>query len=204
MPHDQRPAAREPLGRRQALWALAAVETWVVLVAVVVLVVVPVPPAPEAAAAVHVGSYVVAALPVVLARPQILCDFAARRGVVLVGGALLLAAIAYASLTSDRDAAALGLLVVRMAATAAAEELIFRGYLWDRTVELVGMSWRAVVLNVVLFTGSHVPLVLAQGNAVPTLAGVVVLGAVFCLARATTGTLAAPTFLHWAVDISGG
>lgn len=91
---------------RKTPGALAAVETWVVVVAVVVLVVVPVPSAPETAAAVHVGSYVVAA-------------------------------------PSGR-------------------------------------------------------------NAVPTLAGVLVLGVVFCHARAKTWRLAAPTFPHWAVDVSGG
>lgn len=193
---------RDSVGR--SLLGMTAVWVWVVLVAVTTFHFLPRSLGPWQFTAAHVGTYLVSGLPVLLIAPLVVRKFAggSRRGLV-IGLSLVVAAIAYAAVVLELSSEELLQLTIRMGVTAVVEEFVFRGYLWDRCVELLQESWKAVGLNTVLFVGSHLPVALTQGGGAAQLAGVTAFGVIFCLVRIKTRSLAAPILLHWAVDIGG-
>ena len=93
--------------------------------------------------------------------------------------------------------------VVRVGVTAVGEEIIFRGFIWDRTRRAGWGAPLAIAVNVVAFALWHIPSMLA-GYSSASLAAFVVLclvGLILCVLRLVTGSLILPTAAHFAIDI---
>ncbi len=85
---------------------------------------------------------------------------------------------------------------------AAAEELIFRGFLWWLCTRVTDRGWLIVVLTTVCFALFHLPGWVVHGTDVVSVLAILIGGAIYGVLRLATGNLVLATFLHWAVDIS--
>lgn len=130
----------------------------------------------------------------------------------LAGGALLmavpaafLAAGGWATWrVGPQWADTLGATLLMLAAAAAAEELLFRGFLFQRLIDGLG-AWPAQLLIAAFFTLTHSDA-LAELGALGTLAGanIFVASIVFGLAYLRTRSLALPLGLHFAANVVQG
>lgn len=130
----------------------------------------------------------------------------------LAGGALLMAVpallLAAAGQVSWRInpewSSALGATLLALAAAAAAEELLFRGFLFQRLIDGIG-AWPAQVIIAALFTLTHSDA-LAEIGALGLLAGanIFLASILFGLAYLRTRSLALPIGLHFAANAMQG
>lgn len=118
--------------------------------------------------------------------------------------ALLLSAIGAVRFTSGAGAAALAPGVLLFAAVAATEELMFRGFLFQRLIDGLGV-WPAQLLIAALFLLTHSTALQAAGP-LGYLAGVNIFLAsiLFGVAFVRTRSLALPFGLHFAADFVQG
>ena len=99
---------------------------------------------------------------------------------------------------------AIGATLLTLAAAAAAEELLFRGFLFQRLIDGLG-AWPAQLLIAALFTLTHSDA-LAEIGPLAYLAGanIFVASIMFGLAYLRTRSLALPIGLHFAANVTQG
>jgi membrane protease YdiL (CAAX protease family) len=85
-----------------------------------------------------------------------------------------------------------------VATVAICEELIYRGFLQGLFVQLTGINWCAVLVAAAMFAVAH----LYQGKR--GLIATFIVGVVFSMARAATGSLIPGVAAHFAIDLAAG
>lgn len=190
--------ARHPLLAVGAWWAWAMTE-----VSVALFVVYRHSFTPWGAVAAQVVAYAVLVAPALLFRSPLQTPASTSRWWLSVGlgGAVLLAAIVVVASAHTPDFTARQ--VVKLAATGAGEEILWRGAIWTALTRATSRLAAVVGLDVVLFVSWHVPSVLAGDNTWSGLAVVAALGIAFCLARLASRRIELPALLHIAADLLG-
>ncbi|MBY0563575.1 MAG: CPBP family intramembrane metalloprotease [Hyphomonadaceae bacterium] len=126
-------------------------------------------------------------------------------GLLMAVPALLLAAAGLISWRVNPDwSSALGATLLALAAAAATEELLFRGFLFQRLIDGIG-AWPAQMIIAALFTLTHSDALVEIG-ALGALAGanIFVASILFGLAYLRTRSLALPLGLHFAANAMQG
>ena len=94
-------------------------------------------------------------------------------------------------------------IVVRVGVTAVGEEVIFRGFIWDRMKRAGWSASLVIAVNVVAFTLWHIPAMLAGFSSASfgAIAVLVLVGLILCILRLATRSLILPVAAHFAIDI---
>ena len=158
---------------------------------------------PWGAVGAQVTAYAVLIAPVLLLRPPLQAPVSRSRWWVSMGlgGAALVAAIVVVA--SAHTPGFTARQVVKLAATGAGEEILWRAAIWTALTRATSRLAAVVALDVVLFVSWHVPSVLAGDNTWSGLPGVAALGVAFCLARIASRRIELPALLHIAADLLG-
>ncbi len=190
--------ARHPLIAVGAWWVWAMTE-----VSVVLFVVYRHSFTPWGAVAAQVIAYAILVAPVLLLRSPVQAPVSSSRWWLSVGlgGAILVAAIAVVA--SAHTPGFTARQVVKLAATGAGEEILWRGAIWAALTRATSRLAAVVGLDVVLFVSWHVPSVLAGDNTWSGLPVVAALGVAFCLARLASRRIELPALLHITADLLG-
>lgn len=190
--------ARHPILAVGAWWVWAMTE-----VSVVLFVVYRHSFTPWGAVAAQVIAYAVLIAPVLLLRSPLHAPVSSYRWSVSVGlgGAALVAAIV--AVASAHTPGFTARQVVKLAATGAGEEILWRGAIWTALRRATSRLATVVALDVVLFVSWHVPSVLAGDNTWSGLPAVAALGVAVCLARLASRRIELPALLHIAADLLG-
>lgn len=147
-------------------------------------------------------AYGLLALPVIVFRSNMSAWFQFAKYQVLGGCLLVAAAMTYAEISLHREPIQLLTLTIRMVVTGVIEELVFRGFIYDKTAILTKRILTIFVVNTLLFTAFHVPAVLAQHENGLVLLEYAILGTIFCVLKLTSKSLTLPTLLHIALNVA--
>jgi membrane protease YdiL (CAAX protease family) len=141
-------------------------------------------------------------LPLVVWARSSFHDFASPRWqklvtVLLVGGSLIVAS------TVEHQGIVLIGIAIRVAATAAGEEVVFRGFIWDRTRRARWGVPLVIAVNVLAFALWHIPSMLAgfSPTTLEQFAILILVGLTLCIIRLTTRSLILSAAVHFAIDI---
>ncbi|MEP6842416.1 MAG: CPBP family intramembrane glutamic endopeptidase [Pseudolysinimonas sp.] len=189
--------------RYRFLIQAAALFAWATLVAVVTdLVIYPRIHSAWALTIAQVLIYCAMILPIVLWARHTFQDFVSPRWQRLVAVLLVAVSLIIAAAVAHHEIEWIGT-VLRVAAAALGEELIFRGFIWERTRSAGWGASLVIAVNVVAFTLWHIPSVIAGLNSasVGTFAILLLVGLILCVLRLVTRSLILPTAAHFAIDI---
>ena len=152
---------------------------------------------------VQVSVYLVLAAPVLLWFPDTLRRLRAPRWQLAAGLAAVIAALAYQAIAHQAGTAQLADQAVTLGVTGFTEELLFRGFLWDRC-RAAGLGTLLVIaVSALAFAALHLPQVLAQNRDMIDLAYDAALGLGLGVVRVWSGNVALPGLLHTAWDLFG-
>jgi membrane protease YdiL (CAAX protease family) len=209
-PHERQPesSGTRPL-RTGPLWQAAAFYAWVIaIVTLAQLLLYPVLRdhlhSRWALLGVQLGIYLLLVAPVALWFPQTLTLLRAPTWQICLGVVVAAAALAYQAAEHHAGAVELVYLAVTFGPVGFIEELLFRGFIWDRCREAGLGPVLVVVVNAVTFALWHVPAVLSDHGGLTELAYDAGLGLALSLVRLWSGNTTLGGLLHAAWDISGG
>jgi len=202
-PADARPLRAGPLRQAGALYA------WVIaVVAAAQLLLYPVLRGPVhsrcALLGIQLGVYLLLAAPAVLWSPRTLELLRAPGWQIGLGVTVVAAALARQAIGHSDSGLEVVYLAVTFCPVGLIEELVFRGFIWDRCREAGLGPVLVVAVNVIAFAFWHVPVVLSDHGGFTELAWDAGLGLVLSLVRLWSGNTALAGLLHAAWDISGG
>lgn len=146
--------------------------------------------------------YFAMVLPILVWSRNTFRDFASPKWQRLVAVLLVAGSLVVPAAIQHQGIALIGI-VVRVGATAVGEEIIFRGFIWDRTRRAGWGAPLAIAVNVVAFALWHIPSMLAgySSASVSAFAVLLLVGLILCVLRLVTGSLILPTAAHFAIDI---
>jgi membrane protease YdiL (CAAX protease family) len=202
-PMRERATSHNEVMRHRSLIQAGALFVWITLVAIVgVLVIYSRIHSTWILTTAQVLLYFTMVLPILVWARNTFHDFASPRWQRFA--ALLLVAISLiaAAVVQHYGIELIGI-AFRVGATAVSEELIFRGFIWDRIKRAGWGSLLVIVVNVVAFTLWHIPAMLT-GNSQASVGGFAVLlltGLTLCILRLVTRSLILPAATHFAIDI---
>lgn len=154
----------------------------------------------ESEAYIQIGIYLVSVLPFILLAPRLLMLYRVNFVQLALCLIMIIFAVIRVAFFSDKDAQNIYLTVITLAITAFAEELIFRGYLWQKLLALTNRASSIIVYNTLLFVAIHIPLVLYQNLPSITLVYITLASLILCLARYKTRNLTLPGALHMFIN----
>jgi membrane protease YdiL (CAAX protease family) len=189
--------------RYRFLIQAAALFMWVTLVAVLgIFVLYPRIHATWLLTAAQVLLYFAMVLPILVWARTVFQDFTSPlwqrfAALLLVAGSLIIATVVH-----HYRIELIGI-VIRVGVTAISEELIFRGFIWDR---MKSAGWGApltIVVNTSAFALWHIPAMLTglSQASVGRLTVLLLAGLILCTLRQTTHSLILPIAAHFAIDI---
>lgn len=153
-------------------------------------------------ALVQIFFYVLLALPFVFVRPRLLRLFRGTRPQVVFGVILILAAIIFAIVIDHQPAPHIINNFVRQVFTGPIEELIFRGFIWEQSLQLTKNYLAVGAINIICFFAIHIPYAVAEHQDWTFCAGVLVFAGIMCLIRLKTKNLVLGSLTHIAVNLS--
>jgi membrane protease YdiL (CAAX protease family) len=201
--HTEKSGADNEVVRYRFLIQAAALFAWATLVAVLTdLVIYPRIHSTWILTITQVLVYCAMILPILLWARNTFHDFASPRWQRLAAVLLVAVSLIVAAVVAHHEIEWIGT-VVRVGAAAVGEELIFRGFIWERTRRAGWGAPLVIAVNVVAFTLWHIPSVLAGLNSasVGTFAILLLVGLILCVLRLATRSLILPTAAHFAIDI---
>lgn len=176
---------------------------WVTLVAIVTnFVLFPRIHSAWALTVVQVLTYGVLVLPVLMWARSTFRDFASPRWQRVAAVLLVIISLIVGSAVRHYGIELIGI-AVRAGATAVGEEVIFRGFIWDRTRRAGWSAPVVIAVNVVAFTLWHIPSMLAGFSpaSVGTAVALLLVGLILCVLRLVTRSLILPVAAHFAIDM---
>ncbi|PLS81348.1 hypothetical protein CYG49_02335, partial [Candidatus Saccharibacteria bacterium] len=132
---------------------------------------------------VQVLFYVVLALPFIFIEPKLLQLCRAPHRQLAVGLTLITAATLFALVQNDFNSTLVANNLLRQSFTGPIEELIFRGYIWQRSLQYTDNLVVAAVLNIVAFGVVHVPFIIAQQMNPLIMIAIAIIGFLLLLVR---------------------
>ena len=190
------------LTRRRAALQIAVVVVWAVLVSTgALLVVFPLARDPWTSVVVQVVAYAVLVLPALVLRPRARLRLGGSRGTVLLSVLILIAATVFAGAV-QHETVGQGLRhAVRAMSAGVGEEVVCRGFVFERSGRFIRSRPLRVVLGSLLFSAFHIPLVFIGSMSPLVLVITFGFGLLFGILRALSG-LGLPAAVHVAVDLS--
>jgi hypothetical protein len=181
--------------RHRSLIQAGALFVWITLVAIVgVLVIYPRIHYTWILTTAQVLLYFTMVLPILVWARNTFHDFASPRWQRFVALLLVAVSLIAAAVVQHYGIELIGV-AFRMGVTAVSEELIFRGFIWDRMKHAGWGTPLIIVVNVVAFTLWHIPAMLT-GNSQASVGGFAVLlltGLALCILRLVTRSLTSPS-----------
>lgn len=154
------------------------------------------------ATSVQIAIYLLAAIPFLFVNFSLLRLFRTSNTQIIIGIVLVVLAMMFAMIEQDRNISTVLHTLLRQSVTGVVEELIFRGYIWQKSSELSNSTVTIILINVISFTIVHIPMVIAHNQSMLFLLGIAIIGAVLAIVRYTYKNLTLPSFLHTAINIS--
>ena len=189
--------------RHRFLTQACALFVWVTLVAILgVFVVYPNIHSVWILTTAQVFLYFTMVLPILVLARNTFQDFASPQWQRLAALVLVAVSLIVAALVQHDGIELIGI-AFRVGVTAVSEELIFRGFIWDRMKRAGWSTALIIALNVISFTLWHVPAMLTgiSQASVGSFALLLLTGLVLSILRLLTRSLILPTAAHFAIDI---
>lgn len=188
--------------RRRAEVELLILGLWLVAVSVSVDYAYSLSMSAQVGDAVQIASYLVSIAPIMAWSPGTVRTLRAPRAQLGVGVGLVIAALLYAAYEHLYPGDLVGR-AVALWVTGLAEELLFRGFIWERlrTQQVRGPG--LVVLSDIAFTAWHVIPMLSGLRGASSLISVASYGLLFSVTRLWSGNTGLPALMHVAIDIAG-
>ena len=147
--------------------------------------------------------YFAMVLPILVWSRSTFRDFTAPKWQRLAALSLVAGSLGIAAAVQHQGIELIGAFV-RVGVTAVGEEVIFRGFIWDR---MNRAGWRTpllIAVNVIAFALWHIPSILAgySSGSVGAFAVLLLVGLILCTLRLVTRSLILPSAVHFAIDIS--
>lgn len=195
------------LKRNRSLVAALLAVIWVLLTSVVAQFYL-YPRLPESwgiwtVAGIQILVYGLSAVPILMLMPHVLKLFRAPKTQVIVGLSVIALAVGYALVLVGTFPAMVFNNFVRYVVTAVVEEAIFRGFIWQKSLEAGKSVVFAYAFNIISFSLIHLPYILANNNPPVYLLISAAIGALLCVVRHKCKNLALPSMLHAAFNIAG-
>ena len=146
--------------------------------------------------------YFAMVLPILWWAPNTFLDFASPKWQRLAAAGLVAGSLVVAAAIQTQGMELIGT-VVRVVVTAVGEEVIFRGFIWDRTRRAGWGAPLAITVNVVVFALWHIPSMMAgfSSASVGALVVLCLVGIILCVLRLVTRSLILPVAAHFVIDI---